>query len=92
MGRAERAAERVFKGVANHRRIEILRVLSGAGELSLREIADRVRVDYPTAGEHVRKLALSGLVSKRNKAQAVLHDLTPRGKRMLAVAREFLKT
>lgn len=80
--------ERVVKGFANHRRIEILSLLEKTPELSVLEIADILRINFKTASEHIRRLAIPGLVMKRNDANAVRHALTPLGKSIL----KFLRT
>jgi DNA-binding transcriptional ArsR family regulator len=83
-----RALERIVKGIASHRRIEILDLLSRSPELSVEDIADKLRLGYPNASDHVRKLAIAGLVMKRSDGPSVRHKLTPRGEAMLV----FCKT
>ena len=38
--------ERVVKGFANHRRIEILELLSQSPELSVVDISDKLKINY----------------------------------------------
>lgn len=83
-----RQLERIVKGVANHRRIEIATLLSKRPELSVMEIAEVLKINFKTASEHIRRLALSGLVMKRNEGSAVRHALTSRGHSIL----KFLRT
>lgn len=83
-----RQLERIVKGVANHRRIEIATLLSKRPELSVMEIAEVLKINFKTASEHIRRLALSGLVMKRNEGSAVRHALTSRGHSTL----KFLRT
>ena len=70
--------ERVVKGFANHRRLDILLLLKKNPELSVDEIAERLSIGYENASEHIRKLAIAGLVLKRSDGKAVRHKLTPR--------------
>jgi DNA-binding transcriptional ArsR family regulator len=70
--------ERVVRGFSNHRRIEILELLDKEPELSVFEIADRLKINYKTASEHIRRLVIAGLVLKRNDDKGVRHALTPR--------------
>ena len=79
--------EKVFKGVANHRRIQMMDALHEKPELSLGEIADQLSIDYRTASEHLRKLTLAGLVMKRYEGNIVRHALTDRGKSILKFCR-----
>lgn len=83
-----RNLERIVKGFANHRRIEILYLLSRKPELSVFEIADELNINFKTASEHIRRLALAGLVMKRNEGSAVRHALTFQGNVIL----KFLRT
>ena len=88
MAKAFRQLERVVRAFANHRRIEVMDLLESDAELDLREIARRCAINYKTASEHVRRLAVAGLVTKRAKGTHVLHLLSPRGKKVLM----FLRT
>jgi len=88
MAKAFRQLERVVRGFANHRRIEVMDLLESDAELDLREIARRCAMNYKTASEHLRRLAVAGLVTKRAKGTHVLHILSPRGKKVLM----FLRT
>jgi predicted transcriptional regulator len=83
-----RHLERIVKGFSNHRRIQILTLMSGMPELSVSEIAQKLKINVKTASEHIRRLAISGLVIKRNQAQNVRHKLTYRG----VIILKFLRT
>jgi DNA-binding transcriptional ArsR family regulator len=82
-----RALERTVKGFANHRRIQILELLEKTSELSVEEIADNLRINFKTASEHIRRLAISGLVLKRNEGKMVRHKLTKRSETILKFLR-----
>lgn len=86
--RTPRQLERVVKGFSNHRRIDILMLLEKNPELSVIEIAGALKINFKTASEHIRRLALAGLVMKRNAGNYVRHALTPIGKSIL----KFLRT
>ncbi|MDP2598811.1 MAG: hypothetical protein Q8P49_03205 [Candidatus Liptonbacteria bacterium] len=83
-----RQLERIVKGFANHRRIEIATLLDKSPELSLFEVADLLKINFKTASEHIRRLVIAGAVMKRNEGSAVRHALTDRGKSIL----KFLRT
>ena len=57
-----RKIERIVKGFANHRRIQILDLLKREPELSVDEISERLNIGYENASDHVRKLAIAGVV------------------------------
>jgi len=80
--------ERIVKGAANHRRIAILRLLDRESELSVEEISERFDISMKTTSEHLRRLAIAGLVMKRNAGRWVRHRLTDRGQSILT----FLRT
>lgn len=82
-----RELEKIVKGFSNHRRIEILELLERRPELSLSEISARLKINFKTSSEHVRRLAISGLVYKRNRGNSVLHKLTTRSESILKFLR-----
>jgi len=83
-----RHLERLVRGFANHRRIEIMNLLNRESELSVIEIADKLSVNFKTASEHIRRLLVAGLVMKRSEGASVRHKLTPRAIFIL----KFLRT
>ena len=83
-----RKLERAVRGFSNHRRIQILELLQGSPELSVDETAQRLKINFKTAAEHIRRLAIAGLVLKRNEGHAVRHKLTARAQQVL----KFLRT
>ena len=78
-----RKIERTVKGFANHRRLQILDLLNKEPELSVEDIADRLNIGYENASDHIRKLAVAGLVMKRSDGTSVRHKLTPRAESIL---------
>lgn len=86
--RSTHAFERIVKGFANHRRIAILYLLERTPELSLEDIAEKLKINYKTASDHVRRLAIAGLLLKRHDFHVVRHKLTARAVLVL----KFLRT
>ena len=83
-----RQLERIVKGFSNHRRIQILELIHNKPELSLQDISTELKVNNKTISEHIRRLAISGLVLKRNHGANVLHKVSPLGENIL----KFLRT
>jgi len=83
-----RKLERIVKGFANHRRIQILELLEKNPELAVIEIAQELNMNFKTASEHIRRLAISGLIMKRSDGTNIRHKLTERGLKVL----KFLRT
>lgn len=79
--------ERIVKGFANHRRLSMMELLQKEPELSLQDIAIKLKINIKTASDHLRRLELGGIVLKRNRANNVLHKLSTRGEAIL----EFLR-
>lgn len=86
--RKPKQLERLVRGFSNHRRIEILELLDKSPELSVMEISDTLRINYKTGADHIRRLALAGVIMKRNDNNSVRHALTTDGKSIL----KFLRT
>ncbi len=84
-----RRLERVVKGFSNHRRIQIMELINDTPELSLMDIAAKLKINVKTASEHIRRLAISGLVLKRNRGVNVLHKLSPTGDLILKFLRKL---
>jgi|SRR3990167_205389 len=81
--------ERHFKGIANHRRIEILFLIAENDGIMLEEIARRLDCNFKTISEHTRRLVLAGLVDKKYYGRSVQHSLSPYGKIMLRFLTTF---
>ena len=79
--------ERVVKGFASRRRIQIMRLLHREPDLSLGEICERLDLTVKNASEHVRKMVLAGLVLKRRQGNQVRHKITERAQNAIAYIR-----
>ena len=80
--------ERHFKGVANHRRIDILLLVARNEGISVEEISEKLRVNFKTVSERTRRLTLAGLVTKAYQGRRVAHTLSPYGEQFV----RFIKT
>ena len=81
--------ERHLKGVANHRRIEILFVVADNDGITLDSICEILDCNIKTLSEHTKKLVQSGLINKYRRGRGVGHSLSPYGKRFLRFIRTF---
>lgn len=70
--------ERVLKGFANHNRLKILELLELHPELSVADISAKLKMGYENTSDHIRKMAVAGLVMKRSDGPNVRHKLTPK--------------
>lgn len=83
-----RTLERLVRGFSNHRRIQMLELLKQTPEMSVDEIADFLGINYKTAADHLRRLAIAGLVLKKSDSVSIRHKLTNRANHILL----FLRT
>ena len=81
--------ERHLKGVANHRRIEILFIVAENDGVTLDSICEIMNGNIKTISEHTKKLVQSGLINKARKGRGVAHSLSPYGKRFLKFIKYF---
>jgi len=81
--------EKIVKGFANHRRIQVLELLEETPNLSVDDISKNLNVGFFTISDHIRKSADAGLIEKKYKNRFVLHSLTKRGKYALSFCKMF---
>lgn len=77
--KSARKLERHFKGVANHRRIEILLLIGRRPGIILEDIQEVFDGNQKTFSEHTKRLVAAGLVEKSYVGRTVEHRLTPYG-------------
>lgn len=87
MKKTNRELERIVKGFANHRRLQVLELLGKEPELSLQEISQRLKSDFKNISAHINRMAVAGLVMKRSDSKSVRHKLTKRGNIILKFVR-----
>lgn len=81
--------ERIVKGFANHRRLQILDLLKREPELSVDDISKKLNIGYENASDHLRKLAIAGLIMKQGRSTSVYHRLTDRGQDILVFCKKL---
>ena len=85
--KTNRQLERIVKGFANHRRLQVLALLDKRPGLSVLEISDKLKSEFKNISAHVYKMAIAGLVAKRSEGNIVRHSLTSRGRSVLKFVR-----
>jgi len=75
--------ERHFKGIANHRRIDILLLIHKKEGITVEDISEDLRANIKTISEHTRRLVQAGLVNKKYRGRMVEHSLSPYGKQLI---------
>ena len=84
-----RQLERIVKGFANHRRLQILDLLRHRPEMSVSDISETLKIGYENASDHLRKMAIAGLLLKRYEGNIVRHKLTPRAESILVFCKKL---
>ena len=87
MKKTNRELERIVKGFANHRRLQILELIGVEPKLSVMEIAQKIKSDPKNVSAHINKMNIAGLVMKRNDVNSIRLKLTKRGKSTLQFVR-----
>lgn len=83
--------ERHLKGIANHRRIDILLLISKSRGITLSQISESLNCNFKTVSGHTLKLVNAGLVNKNYKGKSILHSLSPYGKIFVRFISDFKK-
>ncbi len=89
MAISHKKVEQVVKAFANHNRIKILELLDKEPELSVLQIADKLKIGYENTSDHIRKMSMAGLLLKRSDGPYVRHKLTPRAQSILAFCKKL---
>ena len=84
--------ERHLKGISNHRRIDILLVISKSKGITLDNIVEILNANLKTIGEHTRRLHVAGLINKKYRGKFVEHTLSPYGKTFVRFLESFRQT
>lgn len=84
-----RQMERHLKGVANHRRIEILFLVAQRNGITLDGLCQAMSGNPKTLSEHTKKLTQAGLINKTYIGRGVAHSISPYGCRFLKFIQSF---
>jgi predicted ArsR family transcriptional regulator len=87
--KTSKETERHIKGIANHRRIDILFTIAANTGVTVEGIADILRCNVKTISEHTRRLTHAGLVDKRYRGRSVEHGLSPYGRILYSFLKSF---
>lgn len=74
---------RLFKALANDRRIAILRLLSQDRALTMTAIAKRINLSFRSTSKHLLLLENVGMLARRQQGLKVYYSLSDKFKREL---------
>jgi len=80
--------EKIFKGISNHKRLDILFLINNEEGITVDSIANRLNFDFKNTSAHLQKLVNAGLINKKYVGKQVSHKLSPYGKKFI----RFIKT
>ncbi len=83
-------AAELFKAMANPKRVAIIDVLS-SGELSVNEIAKRLKISKTNVSQHLSHLRHVGIVKPRRDGLNVYYELVHEGIKRLGILK-FVKS
>ena len=83
--------EKHVKGIANHRRIDILLLIAKSQGITLDDIAKTLDCNFKTISGHTLKLVNSGLVDKNYNGRSIFHSVSPYGKIFVRFILDFKK-
>jgi len=66
---------RLFKAVANKRRVEILKLLLNEGEKNVSEVAQHLKISFVSASRHLLQLERVGLLKNRQQSLWVYYSI-----------------
>lgn len=78
-----------FKGVANHRRIQILIFIAEHDGVTLDNIVRELACNLKTIAEHTKRLSEARLIEKKPQGRHVIHYLSPSGKILYKFIKNF---
>ena len=73
--KSPRKLERHFKGVSNHRRIQIILFIARNPGVIQEDIIEELKGNQKTISEHIRRLVIAGLVEKMYEGRALHQNL-----------------
>ncbi|AMB46537.1 metalloregulator ArsR/SmtB family transcription factor [Methylobacterium sp. AMS5] len=83
-------AARLLRLLANEKRLLILCLLVGRGEMDVTSLAKAVELSQSALSQHLAKLREDGLVAFRRESQTMYYRLeAPRAARMLATLKDI---
>lgn len=68
--------ERVFKGLANRRRLAIIKLLHREKELPVAEIARRIKLSFTATSKHLGLLQRLDILDRRQQSLSVFYSLS----------------
>ena len=85
--------EKLFKALANKRRIQIIKFLNENNEMSVSGISERLKLSFKSVSKHLQKLENANLISRTQKSKwgyYKLNNFSPESMERIIII--FIKT
>jgi len=79
----ERNLEKIFKALANSRRLAILKFLKRKGERSVSEVADEIKLSFKATSKHLLILENVRILEARKESLTKLYKIAPDCNRLI---------
>lgn len=67
--------EKIFKGLANRRRLAIIKLLSGKKEMAVADIAEKIALSFTSTSKHLGILHQLDILDRRQESLTVYYRL-----------------
>jgi len=67
--------EKIFKGLANRRRLAVIRLLARERELSVADVAERIKLSFTATSKHLGILRQLDILDRRQEGLTVYYRL-----------------
>lgn len=69
--------ERIFKALANRRRVAIVRYLKKHKEASVGELSEAIKLSFPSTSKHLAVLASADIVEREQRSLLMFYRISP---------------
>ena len=73
----EKEIEKVFKALANKRRLLLLSNLKKSKEMSVGDLASEIKLSFRSTSKHLRILLLAEVVESQQRSKQIFYKITP---------------
>ena len=73
----EKELEKIFKALANRRRLSIISLLKNEKDLSVGNIAEKIKLSFKSTSKHLSILASVDIIEKEQKSSQVFYKISP---------------
>jgi len=72
----EKSLEKIFKGLANRRRLAVIRALVNGKEMSVSEISRKIKLSFTSTSKHLGMLRQLDILDRRQQELTVYYSIS----------------